>query len=91
MGNDLEQTLNLAAYARLKGELATKHPKGQFIGIAHGKVVADGVNLDDLIVKLRTLGFDPREVLAVQAGIEVPQYAIIFGALGKTGYEPGVR
>ena len=54
------------------------------------KVVADGANLDDLIAKLRALGLDPRRVLAVQAGIEIPQYAIIF-TLGRPGNEPGVR
>jgi hypothetical protein len=80
MGNDLEQTMNLAAYERLKGELAAKYPKGHFVGISHGKVVADGANLDDLIAKLRALGLDPRQVLGVQAGIETPRHAIIFGA-----------
>jgi hypothetical protein len=91
MGNDLEQTVNLAAYERLKGELAAKYPKGHFVGIAHGKVVADGANLDELIPKLRALGLDPRQVLGVQAGIEVPQYAVIYGALGVARHEPGVR
>jgi cobalamin biosynthesis protein CbiG len=82
MGNDLEQTVNLAAYERLKSELAAKYPKGHFIGIANGKVVADAATLDELIVRLRALGLDPKRVLGVQAGIEVPQYAIIFGPLG---------
>jgi hypothetical protein len=80
MGNDLEQTVNLAAYERLKGELAAKYPKGHFVGIAHGKVVADAANLDDLISDLRGLGLDPKQVLAVQAGVEAPKYAVIFGA-----------
>jgi hypothetical protein len=91
MGNDLEETLNLAAYERLKSELAAKYPKGHFVGISRGKVVADGAKLDDLIAKLRGLGLDPRQVLAVQAGIEVPRYAIIFGTLTRLGDEPGVR
>jgi hypothetical protein len=91
MGNDLEETLNLATYERVKGELAAKYPKGHFVGIAHGKVVADGANLDELIPKLRALGLDPKQVLGVQAGIEVPQYAIIFSLLGRAGNEPGVR
>ena len=83
MGNDLEETLNLAAYERVKGELAAKYPKGHFVGISQGRVVADGANLDELIPKLRALGLDPKRVLGVQAGIEVPQYAIIFGDLGR--------
>lgn len=91
MGNDLEETLNLAAYERTKSELAAKYPKGHFVGFSSGKVVADGTNLDDLIAKLRALGLDPRHVLAVQAGIEIPRYAIIFGILERAGYEPGGR
>lgn len=78
MGTDLEDALNLAAYERVKGELAAAHPKGRFVGISHGTVVADGANLDDLIVKLRALGLDPRQVLAVQAGVDAPRHAIIF-------------
>jgi hypothetical protein len=89
MGNDLEETLNLAVYERLKGELAVKYPKGHFVGISRGKIVADGANLDELIAKLRALGLDPRQVLAVQAGVEVPRYAIIFGILERAGHEPG--
>lgn len=91
MGNDLEETLNLVTYERIKGDLAAKYPKGHFVGIAQGKVVADGTNLDELIAKSRARGLDPRRVLAVRAGIEVPQYAIIFGTYGQTGREPDAR
>lgn len=82
MGNDLEETLNLVAYERIKSELAAKYPKGHFVGISKGKVVADGANLDEMIPKLRALGLDPRRVLGVQAGIEFPRYGIIFGSFG---------
>ena len=88
MGDDLEQTVNLAAYERMKAELAAKYPKGHFVGIWQGKVVADAAKLDDLIVQLRTLGLDPKRVLGVQAGIEVPQYAIIFSTRAQTEHEP---
>lgn len=91
MGSDLEGTLNLVTYERIKGGWAAEYPKGHFVGIAQGKVVADGTNLDELIAKLRILGLDPRRVLAVRAGIEIPQYAIIFGTYGQTGRDPGVR
>jgi len=77
MGDDLERTVNLAAYERMKAELAAKYPKGHFVGISQGKVVADGAKLDDLIARVRGLGLDPKQVLAVQAGVEIPQYAVI--------------
>lgn len=82
MGTDLEEIVNLVAYERLKSELAEKYPKGHFVGIAHGKVVAAGASVDDLIAQLRTLGLDPKRVLGVQAGIEIPRYGIIFGSFG---------
>lgn len=77
MGSDLEGTVNQAAYERLKSELDAKYPKGHFVGIAQGKIVADATDLDELIAKIKMLGFDPRRALAVQAGDETPQYAII--------------
>lgn len=77
MGSDLERTVNLAAYERMKVELAEKYPKGHFVGISLGKVVADAPRLDDLITRVRNLGLDPRNVLAVQAGDDTPHYTII--------------
>jgi hypothetical protein len=77
VGSDLERTLNLAAYERMKAELADRYPKGHFVGISSGKIVADAPKLDDLIAHVRNIGLDPRKVLAVQAGDETPHYTII--------------
>jgi hypothetical protein len=82
MGIDFEQTVNMVAYERLKGELATSYPKGHFVGISLGKVVADAQKLEELIARVRGLGLDPKQVLAVQAGVEVPHHAIILGQFG---------
>jgi hypothetical protein len=77
MSNDLERTVNLAAYERMKTHLEEKFPKGHFVGISLGRIVADAPKLDDLIARVKDLGFDPRNVLAVQAGDETPHYTII--------------
>jgi hypothetical protein len=77
LGSNLERSVNLVAYERMKSELDEKYPKGLFVGIAQGKIVADATKLDDLMAKVRNLGLDPRRVLAIQAGDDTPHYAII--------------
>ena len=91
MSTDLEQTLNLAGYERLKSELSAKYPRGRFVGIANGAIVADAASLAELISRVRALGLDPKQVLAVQAGIDAPQYAIILSSTECVGHEPSVR
>jgi hypothetical protein len=61
----------------MKSEIDMSYPKGQLVCIAQGKIVADAARLDDLVTKVRKLGLDPKRVLAVQAGDDTPQYAII--------------
>jgi hypothetical protein len=77
MGSDLEHMVNEVAYRRMRAELDAKYPKGHFIGIWHGKVVADAPRLDGLIERVRGQGLDPLEVLAVRAGDDTPEYGII--------------
>jgi hypothetical protein len=77
MGSDLERAINFVAYERLKSELEEKYPKGHFVGISFGKIVADAPKFDDLITRVRNLGLDLRKVLAIQAGDEAPHYSII--------------
>ena len=82
MGDDLERSVNLVTYERMKSTLAAGYPKGHFVGISLGKVVADAPSIETLFAQVRDLGLDPRKVLAVQAGVEIPHYAIILGPLG---------
>jgi len=69
---------NLRTYERLKTHIEESYPKGHFIGINDGRIVADAGSIDDLIVAIEALGHDPKESLAFRAGERYPDYAAIF-------------
>jgi len=73
-----EQKRDEAAYRRLKVSLDQKYPAGHFVAIYDGRVVGDAAVLDDLLAALRRAGLDPRECLAVQAGVDYPEKAVLF-------------
>jgi hypothetical protein len=64
---------NVAAYLTQKESIDRDYPKGRFVGIHGGRIVADGATLDELLTALRTLGLDPRVTLTVQAGDDYPR------------------
>jgi hypothetical protein len=70
---------NEAAYWRLKPMIDQKYPKGWFVAVADGRVVADAATFEELYAGLKATGWNPREVLAVEAGVEYPRYADIIG------------
>jgi hypothetical protein len=68
---------NEAAYRRLKPTIDQSYPPGRFVAIDGGQIVADAATLDELLAALTALGKDPKEGLAVQAGVEYPEFAWI--------------
>ena len=50
-----------------------------FVAVDEGQPVADAATHDQLVEKLRVLGKSPKGMLVVQAGVEYPQSATIFG------------
>jgi len=73
-----KQQRDEAAYRRLKPSLDQQYPAGHFIALHDGRVVGDASLFDELVAKLRKAGLDPRDCLAVQAGEDYPEKAIIF-------------
>ena len=71
-------TPNEAAFRALKPTIDQTYPKGHFVAIDDEQIVADAATLDELLGRLEALGRDPKMGLAVQAGIEYPEYSIIF-------------
>lgn len=69
--------LNNAAFRRLEEHIKNTYPHGQFVAFSAGEIVADAATFEELHVKLRELGKDPRHTLVVQAGHVYPKYAII--------------
>lgn len=66
------------AYRALKPEIDRRYPKGWFVALEGNQVVAEGATLDELLANLQALGKDPKNCLAVQAGVDYPEYAVIF-------------
>ena len=79
MNNSQARQLNQAAYRRLHDSINQTYPSGQFLAISSGQIVADAKKFDDLQAALVGLGKDPTQILIVQAGVEYPETAIIFG------------
>ena len=64
-GPEYEQ--NQTAYRSLKPTIDQTYPKGRFVAIHEGKVVADAADLEGLRQAVLAQGKDPMQALAVQA------------------------
>jgi hypothetical protein len=71
-GPEYEQ--NQIAYRSLKPTIDQTYPKGRFVAIHEGKVIADAADLAGLRQAILAQGKDPMKTLAVQAGDESPDY-----------------
>jgi hypothetical protein len=79
MNDQDERTVNEAAYRRLKEVIRQTYPRGRFVALAGGDVIADAGSIEDLHAALEALGKDPLKALIVQAGIDYPEYVVILG------------
>ena len=68
---------NQVAFRKMKATIDGSYPKGRFLAIGGGQIVADGSSFDELASRVRNLGKNPKEMLIVQAGIEYPETGII--------------
>lgn len=59
---------NQAAYLRLQPEVDAKYPKGWFVGLHQGRLVADAESYEALDEKLRSIGILGNDVLVMQSG-----------------------
>ncbi len=72
-----ERELNQAAYRELKETIKQRFPLGRFVAISSGQIVADAEGVLELCALLRAMGKDPMTALAVEAGVDYPETAII--------------
>jgi hypothetical protein len=77
MATDVERADNQAAYRRLKHEIDEKYPLNRFVAIDKWQIVADTDTLDAMLLKLAALGWNPRDVMVVQAGVFEPDEVFI--------------
>ncbi|MCI0638970.1 MAG: hypothetical protein L0Y72_31785 [Gemmataceae bacterium] len=68
---------NQSAYRRLKETINQTYPKGWFVGIAGEQIIGAAESFPELERSLRARGKDPRTVLVVEAGVDVPEFVTI--------------
>jgi hypothetical protein len=68
---------------RLKTEIDAGFERGRFVAVESGQVVAHASGFNELVGLLKSQGFDPRQLLIVQAGEEAPIEACILLAAGQ--------
>ena len=72
MSADQEQDQNEEAYRRLKPLIDGRYPRGWFVAIDEGRIVADGETFAALEAALASQGRTSPEVLVVEAGDDLP-------------------
>lgn len=70
---------NEAAYLRMKPTIDRTYPKGRFVAVADNRVIADAATFEELYTTIQAAGWDPREVITEQAGVEDPANGDIIG------------
>jgi hypothetical protein len=61
---------NQAAFFRMQTEIDAKYPKGWYVGIYQGKLVADAESYEALDKKLHSIGILGNDVLVIQSGVD---------------------
>jgi hypothetical protein len=71
--------------ARQINDEARKDPnspyKGKFVGIANGRIVAVGDNLDDVVHHLQQVEADPQKCYSLEAGLDYNEVQDIWSVL----------
>ena len=74
-----EYRVNQTAYERLRRTMESEYPKGRFIGLYGGEIVADAESYAAIDAKLNQLGFEPLKTMVVIAGDDTPEYVDVLG------------
>jgi hypothetical protein len=74
---DEREERNTAAYRRLKDSINQTYPRGWFVAIVDEKVIATAADFFGLVRALLEQGIDPPAALAVEVGVDYPEYATI--------------
>jgi len=81
------RTPNEIAYCNLKPEIDRTYPKSRFIAIHNQRIVADAATLPELLANLAAQGLNPKECLAVQAGVDYPEFVYILHSQPSNGLD----
>lgn len=74
MSYDHEREVNQAAYEKLRDQIDKNYPKGRFVALGGGEIIADAESFEAMLSKLTELGWEPLKTMVVQAGDDTPEY-----------------
>jgi hypothetical protein len=72
------KTQNLETYRRLREVIGASYAPGWFVGIADDQIVGAAEKFPELTATLKSRGFDPRQVMVVEAGVAYPEKVTIY-------------
>jgi hypothetical protein len=61
----------------LQDSINESYPRGQFVAVHEGRIVANASGFDEIIAALKTQGISPRESVVMQAGRRVSNFVFI--------------
>lgn len=69
--------VNEVAYQQLKETIEATYPKGRFVAIHEGRIVADAATFEEIDRRLNQMGIPNPEGMVVQVGLDYPENGII--------------
>ncbi len=63
-----------AQWKRLQQMVDANYPKGRFVGIENGKVLADGATFREVDDALNAMGKTSRNIIVLQSGDDTPDF-----------------
>jgi hypothetical protein len=73
-----ERQVNQAAYRQLRSVIDSTYPRGRYVAISEGKIVADAAQFGELNSLFHQMGNHSPDVMVVQAGVGYPENLTIF-------------
>lgn len=64
-------------WRKLRDAIDARFPAGRFVAVEQGRVLADAPSFRELDDALKAMGKTSKEILVVQAGVEIPEFAFI--------------
>jgi hypothetical protein len=67
-----------AQWKQLQKSIDAHYPKGRFVAVDKGRVLADGATFREVDDALNAMGKTSQKIIVMQAGDEMPDYVHIF-------------
>jgi len=78
MAGDARRKSNQADFRQLKPAIDRQYPRGHFVSIDDGLIIADAPDFEGVVTGIQKSGRDAKTVLIVQAGLDYPEKAAVF-------------